>query len=252
MCLILFAWQAHPEYELVLAANRDEFHARPTAPAEFWEASPDLLAGRDLEAGGTWMGVTRQGRFAAVTNYREHRRPVTAENSRGALVTEYLLGGESPANSAASLDGAGYSGFNLLMGAPGELAYVSNRGSGPGAITPGCHGLSNHLLDTDWPKVEWGLDRFAGVLERNNPRPESLFQIVTDRSRVGGTLPGGVPPKLAPEELIRHLFIQSPVYGTRSSTVLLISKQGRVYFEERSFSSDAEETNRSVHEFDIG
>ena len=252
MCLILFAWQAHPEYELALAANRDEFYARPTAPAEFWEASPDLLAGRDLEAGGTWMGVTRKGRLAAVTNYREYQRPVTSEKSRGALVTDYQLGRESPANSAASLDGAGYNGFNLLMGTPGELAYVSNRGSGPGAITPGFHGLSNHLLDTDWPKVEWGLEQFAGVLERNNPEPESLFQIVTDRSRVGGTLPGGVPPKLAPEELMRHLFIQSPVYGTRSSTVLTISRQGRVYFEERSFSPDASETNRSVHEFDIG
>ena len=252
MCLIFFAWQAHPEYELVLAANRDEFHARPTAPADFWEAHPELLAGRDLEAGGTWMGVTRQGRFAAVTNYREHRQPVTSEKSRGALVTEYLLGGDVPGAAAASLEGDGYSGFNLLMGAPGELAYVSNRGRGPETLRPGVYGLSNHLLNTGWPKVERGLERFAEAVNQSNPGTEFLFDIVTDRSRVGGTLPGGVPLKLAPEELMRHLFIQSPVYGTRSSTVLTISRQGRVYFEERSFSPDAEETNRAIYEFEIG
>ena len=252
MCLILFAWQAHPEYELVLAANRDEFHARPTAPADFWDTQPGLLAGRDLEAGGTWMGITRQGRFAAVTNYREHQRPETTEQSRGALVTDYLLGDAGPAASAASLAGDGYSGFNLLMGAPGELAYASNRGRGPETVRPGVHGLSNHLLNTEWPKVEWGLVRFAGVLERSDLDPEALFEIVLDGDRVGGALPGGVPPRLAPEELMRHLFIQSPVYGTRSSTVLLIGVNGQVYFEERSFSADAEETTRIIHDFTIG
>lgn len=251
MCLILFAWKAHPEYELVLVANRDEFHARPTAPASFWADQPGLLAGRDLEAGGTWLGVTREGRFAAVTNYREYKRPVTSEKSRGALVADYLLDAPGPVAAASSLRGDGFGGFNLLMGAPGELVYASNRGRGPETVKPGIHGLSNHLLNTGWPKVEWGLERFAGALEQSAPDPEALFEIVTDRDRVGGILPGGVPPRLAPEELMRHLFIQSPAYGTRSSTVLLIGLEGQVYFEERSFSPDAEESNREVHSFKI-
>ncbi len=251
MCLILFGWQAHPRFELVLVANRDEFHARPTAPASFWADQPGLLAGRDLQAGGTWMGVTREGRFAAITNYREQQRPVRSEKSRGALVTDSLLVARGPFAAASSLEGDGYGGFNLLVGAPGELAYASNRGRGPETVKPGIHGLSNHLLNTGWPKVEWGLERFAGVLEAPVPDPASLFDIVTDRDRVGGSLPGGVPPRLAPEELMRHLFIQSPVYGTRSSTVLLIGVEGQVYFEERSFSPDAEETTRRIHNFKI-
>lgn len=249
MCLILFAWQAHPDYELILGANRDEFHARPAAPAAFWDSHPHLLAGRDLQAGGTWMGITKQGRFAAITNYRESGKPVEAEQSRGALVLDYLLGQSAPDVAAAALNGGTYSGFNLLLGAPGRLAYASNRGRGPESVKPGVHALSNHLLDTDWPKAVHGCERLTELLHSPVQDSDKLFDLLGDPARVGGNLPGDVEPKLAPEELMRHLFIRSPQYGTRCSTVLMIGRDGRVYFEERGFSAAGEETARVVREF---
>ena len=238
MCLILFAWQSHPRYELVLAANRDEFHDRPAAPASFWKEDSSILAGRDLQAGGTWMGVSRQGRFAAITNYRERARPAPWGGlSRGFPVREYLGSGDSPVQAARHYSGAGdrYSGFNLLLGGPGSLWHVSNRGGEPAAVQPGVHGLSNHLLDTDWPKVESGRQRLQQILDDEEPDPAALFALVNDRTRIGGDLPEGVEPKLAPEELVRHNFILSPVYGTRCSTVILAGHDGRIRFEERSY-----------------
>ncbi|MEJ2384415.1 MAG: NRDE family protein [Xanthomonadales bacterium] len=238
MCLILFAWRAHPRYELVLAANRDEFHERPAAAAGFWAEHDEILAGRDLEAGGTWLGVTRHGRFAALTNYRETPRSAhDARRSRGQLVTAWLTGADEPLEAAGGLAAAGtdYAGFNLLLGRPGELVYLSNRGVDPRPVTSGLHGLSNHLLDTDWPKVSAGRERLAALLADETVDPERLFDLLTDTHAVGGTLPDGVAARLAPENLARQLFIRSPVYGTRCSTVLLLGRDGEVFFEERRF-----------------
>jgi uncharacterized protein with NRDE domain len=241
MCLILFAWRAHPRYELVLAANRDEFHDRAAAPAAFWPDQPEVLAGRDLEAGGAWLGITRKGRFAAVTNYREAARPAAGGGrSRGLLVSEALNTRKRPHELARALavTGSDYHGFNLLLGRPGELVYLSNRGAKPQAVAAGMHGLSNHLLDTDWPKVAAGRDRLAALLSVDDIDTEALFGLLADTRPVGGKLPDGAAARLAPENLARQLFIRSPVYGTRCSTVLLLDRAGGVRFEERRFDQD--------------
>ena len=243
MCLILFAWQSHPRYRLVLAANRDEFQQRPTAAADFWREQPELLAGRDLQAGGTWLAVTKQGRFAAITNYREPAEPTPpGAPSRGQLVLDYLAAQAPPAEHARAVAAAGkaYSGFNLLLGDAQRLEYVSNRASAAAEVEPGVHGLSNHLLDTDWPKVHEGRSRLADLQHEATLDPEDLFALLSDRRLTPGDLPAGIEDDLVPELLTRHYFIISPVYGTRSSTVLLIERDGGVVFAERQFDAEGQ------------
>ena len=155
MCLIGIAWKAHPDFPLIVAANRDEFHARATAPSVWWRDAPHLLAGRDLQSGGTWMGITRQGRFAALTNVRDPGGQPAEAPTRGALVADFLCGDAAPASYAARLSAhaSHYNGFNLLAGTPEQLWYGGNRGAASQALPAGIYGLSNALLDTPWPKV---------------------------------------------------------------------------------------------------
>lgn len=245
MCLILFAWQCHPRYALVVAANRDEFHLRPSAVADFWEDEPRILAGRDLQAGGTWLGVTRSGRFSAVTNYREPLVPGNAQDrSRGHLVPGFLNSGEDPLGYARGLhsEGARYSGFNLLLGSTKSLAWVSNRAGEPLPVQPGSHGLSNHLLDTDWPKVHSGRESLGRLLEEESPDPEALFELLTDQALLPGDMPEDIETRLAPDNLMKHYFIVSPEYGTRCSTVVLIGHDGSIQFIERQFDPSGTET----------
>lgn len=244
MCLILFAWQAHPHYPLVLAANRDEFHERPTAAADYWPDEPDLLAGRDLRAGGTWLGVTRSGRFAAVTNFREPVVPeIPLERSRGELVRDYLASDLSPRDHAQFVQEAGdaYRGFNLLLGTPDALVHASNRQKRFRAVEPGCHGLSNHLLDTDWPKVRSGRARLFELLQRRRVKPGALLDLLTDRSTAPGDMPLDLGDSAVRRHLMDHYFIVSPEYGTRSSTVLLLDAAGELRFVERRFAPDGSE-----------
>jgi len=248
MCLILFAWRAHPHYRLVLAANRDEFHQRPALAADFWPDTPDLLAGRDLQAGGTWLGVTGSGRFAAVTNFREPLSPeLPLERSRGELVTAFLAGDQAPLAHAGTLMATGedYRGFNLLVGTADSLVYVSNRAEQTVEVAPGSHGLSNHLLDTDWPKVHAGRSRLAEILQEDRIDAEALLDLLTERS----TLPGDMPPDADDGEIRRHLmnhyFIVSPSYGTRSSTVVLLHVDGTIEFVERRFAPEGSATGTS-------
>jgi uncharacterized protein with NRDE domain len=243
MCLILLAWHAHPDYPLVVAANRDEFFARPSAPAAFWEKSPQVLAGRDLEAGGTWLGVSRNGRFAALTNYREGGRQETQAHqkppSRGALVADFLTGNTGPEAYLAELaaHGADYNGFNLFVGDHHRLGYCTNRGDKactPCWLTPGIYGLSNHLLDTPWPKLASAKVAFAKALA-DLPKQEPFFDLLADREIVADPhLPEtGVP--LDWERVLSAVFVNSPTYGTRASTLLTIDRQGGVTLTERSF-----------------
>jgi len=238
MCLILFAWKAHSRYPLVVAANRDEYHERPTAAAMFWEQSPEILAGRDLQADGTWLGISRNGRFAAISNYREPMfRTSPLEYSRGHLVRDFLLGKSSPAAHSEYLymRGIDYRGFNLLLGDPDALFYVSNRNTGPTTVSAGSHGLSNHLLDTDWPKVHSGRARIDSLLEDEYVDPEALLEMLADQTAISCT---GLPVdemKSEAEEITKRIFIVSPIYGTRSSTVLLLDCDGEVTFVERQF-----------------
>jgi uncharacterized protein with NRDE domain len=212
MCLILIAAGVHPDFPLIVAANRDEYHARPAEPAQSWQDRPQILAGRDLEAGGTWMGVSRSGRFAAVTNYRGGRDPNAAE-SRGVLVTRFLEGSAAAGEYAegVAVRGAAYSGFNLLIDDTHELWWCSNRDSGARHLRDGIHGLGNLLLDT--PEVAPAKERFAQALEPG-PSVEPLFSVL---------------------EAFRLL---SPEYGTRCSTVLFRHRNGWLQFAERPFDAN--------------
>jgi uncharacterized protein with NRDE domain len=216
MCLILLGWRTAPAHPLVVAANRDEYHARPAAPAAFWDDSPGILAGRDLEARGTWMGVSRSGRFAAVTNYRGAHEP-RAATSRGALVTRFLDGGEAAASYIRKIDGNAYSGFNLLVCDGGELWSISNRGGVPRRLGPGIYGLGNTLIDA--PEVEGSKQRFSRVLAAGIA-VEPLFSALAEAK------------------------IVNPAYGTRCSTVSV----GRRY-AERSFAPDGGELETLHFEF---
>jgi len=240
MCLILLAWHAHPDYPLVVAANRDEFFVRLAAPAAFWAESPQVLAGRDLEAGGTWLGVSRTGRFAAVTNYREGRRQIAGAPSRGALVADFLAGNEAPESYLERLAAraAEYNGFNLFVGDGQHLGYYANRGAAPCWLAPGIYGLSNHLLDTPWPKLATAKAAFAGALG-DLPAEAAFFDLLADQEIVPDThLPEtGVP--LEWERILSAVFVNSPDYGTRASTLLTMRKDGLLTLIERSFGAGA-------------
>lgn len=244
MCLILIAWQTHPDYPLVVAANRDEFHARPTAAVGRWENAPAIIAGRDLEAGGTWLGITDTGRFAAVTNVREPGQP-KGRLSRGELTAVFLASDETPADFAEHIDDSAYSGFNLLLADRQQLCYRSNRDGTVRMLPPGIYGVSNHLLDTPWPKLETAKAGFAHAL-RALPDTAGLFAILADREIVPDTrLPAtGVP--LEWERLLSAIFVCSPTYGTRASTVVLRHADSHARIEERSFAADGQQLQSSV------
>lgn len=252
MCVIFLAWRADERYPLVVAANRDEFFARPTEPARFWTDRPHILAGRDLQAGGTWLGVTRRGRFAALTNFRDPASVKPGAPSRGELVSRFLSEDQSPHDFLNWMDGIGstYNGFNLLFGDTRELCYYSNCGDAPRMLDPGIYGLSNHLLDTPWPKVAKGKSALANALAAL-PDTEPLFHLLLDdRLAEDEELPRtGV--SIEWERLLSAAFVRSPDYGTRSSTVILRDMQGRFSFEERVFERGATESGRRAYEFPV-
>ena len=239
MCLILFSYRRHPAYPLIIAANRDEFYERPTAPASFWDDQPDILAGRDLRDGGTWLGITRSGRMAAITNYRDPRILKDNAPSRGELVSGFLLGDATPDEYIQGIKSHAdrYNGFNLLMGDGKGLFHFSNKTGVFSEILPGTHGISNHLLDTPWPKVERGRSRLADVLSGREPSPNELFDILADTSHPDDRELPDTGIGIEWERLLSSVFIRSDIYGTRSSTVLLVDHEGTVRFIERSFTA---------------
>jgi uncharacterized protein with NRDE domain len=253
MCLIVFAWGVRADFPLVVGANRDEFFARPTQGASPWTDAPHVLAGRDLEQGGTWLGVTRTGRMAAVTNYRDGARSRRRRRSRGWLVRDYLLSEQSPERylSAVHAQRAEYDGFNLIAGSLDGLWHYSNRSAELTRVAPGVHGLSNHLLDTPWPKVERAKRRLRAVAADALPDELTggLFDILADRALPpDADLPQtGVPIEW--ERLLASAFIQSADYGTRSSTAVLLDAAGGWRFEERSFAPDGALAERRSHSF---
>jgi uncharacterized protein with NRDE domain len=252
VCLALVALDAHPQTPLVIAANRDEFHARLAATAHWW---PDgTLAGVDLEAGGTWFGVTRRGRWALVTNYREGLPRDPNAPSRGGLVTRALAEPTAPLACAATIatHGGRYHGYNLLLGEVANAAYTSNRASGALSLGAGIHGLSNHLLDTRWPKVVRAKERFAACLAPETVDVESLFALLADRTQAEpAALPAtGIAPEW--ERLLSSAFIVDARYGTRCSTVLTVAHDGTARFVERSFDPEGRLTGEAAHEFALG
>lgn len=238
MCLILLAWRAHPEYPLIFAGNRDEAYDRPSAAADFWRSDPDIFGGRDLEKGGTWLGLNRSGRVAAVTNFRDGSARKPAPLSRGYLTAGFLRAPEDPdrylKHIARKTDQ--YGGFSLLVGDLERLSYLSNRGGGVEGLSTGVHGLSNHLLDTPWPKVKRGKQRLSALLKADEATLlEGLFEALSDRSPApDAELPdSGVG--LPRERELSPAFIAGERYGTRASTVLLINRANEVIFVERPF-----------------
>jgi len=235
MCLILVAWQMHPDYPLVVAANRDEFYARPSAEAAHWPEDPRILGGRDLEAGGTWLALREDGRFAAVTNVREPGAPRGAR-SRGHLPADFLLGEQDPGAYAAAVDGARHSGFNLLLADAQALWYCSNRDGAARELAPGVYGLSNHLLDTPWPKLVSAKARFTRALS-HLPALGGFFAVLADPEIVPDQELPASGLSLEWERLLSAVFVQSEEYGTRASTVVTRSRAGAVRLEERRFGS---------------
>lgn len=240
MCLLIFSHQVSTKIPLLVAANRDEFHARPTAQSVFWSEHPGLLAGRDLQLGGTWMGITRSGRFAAVTNYRDPAGIIAAPRSRGDLPLGYLSGVQSPEDFLAHLThrAGDYSGFNLLVGDRHSLWFYSNSDKqAPLHLSPGIYGLSNAALDTPWPKVEMGKARMLALQNNGEVTHDALAAIVANQqmadqdslSRQG--LDGEMDPILSAQ------FIVTDVYGTRSSTTLWTEANTRSHWREQSFSA---------------
>ncbi len=235
MCTLLLAWQVDPTRPLIVAANRDEFRARPTAAARFWPEAPQLLAGRDLQAGGTWLGVTREGRFAALTNVREPGvAPLPGAPSRGRLVVEFLRGTMAPGAYLAGLDAGAYAGFNLVVGDMDTLWHLSNRSGGPRPLPPGVHGVSNAGLGTPWPKVRRGRERLGELVSAGAATPEALLGLLADEVVAGDAELPDTGVGLELERLLSSLFIAGPGYGTCSSTALVCHSDGRVEFCERT------------------
>ena len=250
MCLILFAYQHHPDFPLIVAANRDEYYQRPTQAGHFWPESPSLFAGKDLQAGGTWMGVNEQGRFAAVTNYRETQAAPPAAITRGNLCSHFLLGNENTEDYLRRIDQQKhrYAGFNLLAGRIDDLYYYSNRQGEISPLTPGVHGLSNSLLNTSWPKVDAGKEALENTL-LDTVKPEDILLLLLDQQRAADADLPNTGVDNATESMLSSRFIQTDNYGTRSSTVLCVDRNGRVTWLEKSFDNTGATGKIVTHRF---
>lgn len=240
MCTLLFAVDAHPRYRLVVAANRDEFYGRPTAAAHWWPDAPQVLAGRDLQAGGTWLGVARDGRWAALTNVRDPRDIRPGAPSRGALVAEFLRG-DAPADAyLRSIAPGRYQGFNLVAGDPDGVWYLSQKEDAPRRLAPGVYGVSNAQLDTPWPKVERGKAGLRALLGRAEIGADELLALLADRSPAADEALPDTGVGLELERALSPLFIAMPGYGTRSSTALVVEAGGAVRLRELTVRPGAE------------
>ena len=250
MCLIALAHRVHPDYPLVVAANRDELYARPTAQASFWQDRPTILAGRDLECMGTWLGVTTRGRFAAVTNFRDSADARASAESRGTLVSRFLETDVPAAQFVEQVarDADAYRGFNFLASDGTELYSYSNRSGRPQRLEPGIYGLSNHLLDTPWPKVRLARERLTAAL-KPAPATEPLFALLADTDFASPTeLPDtGVGQER--ERMLSAARIVSEAYGTRCSTVLIQGADRTMSFAERTFGPQGAEQETVRYEF---
>ena len=242
MCLIVFAYNVHPSYRLILAANRDEFYERPSLSADFWEDQKNVLAGRDLKESGTWLGITKEGKFAAVTNYRDPSAFKSNAPSRGKLVSRYLIGKQNAGGYLEDVSSQAdkYNGFNLLIGDDNDLFVFSNNGEKQ-KLNPGIYGLSNHNLNTPWPKVSRGKRLLKATLDqKGSGLKEALFAVLADRHIPPDSKLPSTGVGLEWERILSSMFIKSPDYGTRSSTIVLIGKNRRVRFVEKVFDGQKE------------
>ena len=252
MCLILVAWRTHPKYPCIIAANRDEFFERATEAAHWWSDWPQILAGRDLMAGGTWLGVTRAGRFAALTNYRTPQQKHTGTPSRGTLVTGILKSVGSVEEGLAHLQrvGPAYNGFNLIFSDGEQLGVYESVSGARLTLSPGIYGLSNHLLDTPWPKVHKAKSRLQAALSNMDDPTAALELLREDRPALDDELPRtGV--SLEWERLLSSAFVRGTGYGTRSSTVIRIDQHGNASFDEWSWDASGSQSGKKCFQFEI-
>ena len=237
MCLILFTINPTPKYKLILAANRDEFYDRPAEPAAFWKSDPDLLAGKDLKKGGTWLGITKSGRFAAITNFKLPGEQNSLNRSRGELVLDFLLGDISPKHYLKSLKPIQnqYNGFNLIIGTPDKLYFTSNHAGEDQVLEKGYFGLSNEKLNCEWPKVEFGREKMRALIERKYSKA-GLYELLADQGN---------------GDDFSASFLKSETYGTRAMTILTIDYKNRVTFEEKTYTKNGDFEDKARFEFRI-
>ncbi len=252
MCLVVIAFRADERLPLIIAANRDEFHARPAAPADWWADHREILGGRDLQAGGTWLGVHRAGRFGVITNYSGATESRSKGRSRGNLVADFLQGNDAPADYLRSIAADDYAGFNLLVGDRQRLAYLSNRGGGLRELPTGIYGLSNATLDTPWEKVERSKQRLRMLLDEGRANETHLLRLLGDRDKgpVSEVRSEQLPFALA--HALTAPFIITESYGTRCSTVVRVDSDGRWRFQERRFDAAGDSLGDRQYSFRVG
>lgn len=248
MCLLAIAWHPADEIPLVIAGNRDEFHARGTGAAQWWDDAPQMLAGRDLEAGGTWMGISREARVAVVTNRPAITAPASGARSRGALVRDFLAGNEAPAAYLGRLreDLENFGGFGLVVGGPDNLLYLAHenheRAGEVIELETGVIALSNSPLDQPWPKAVWLASEMAKLRDGAGFATPALIELLGRRETVAGE---------AAAEFMRTPFVTGTKYGTRASTVIMVGKDGDCLFIERSFAPSGSITGEVVERFSV-
>ncbi len=252
MCLVMIAWQANQDYPLVIAANRDEAFDRPATPVGWWPGEPQIVAGRDLAAGGTWLGISRQGRFGVITNVRE-TKPMAALRSRGELIKMWLSDGLSAEQFRRQLEAheSAYAGFNLLFGDLDSLHYFSNRDTRQGPLAPGYYAVSNAVLDTPWPKVVGARDHLINVVASGTPDPDAFAPFLRDRTPAPDEQVPTGPWPLEQRRLLSAPFIVGEHYGTRCSTVVSVNDVGRTRVHEQHFAPLGDPTEAHEVDFEI-
>ena len=237
MCIILFAYKTHPKYKLLLASNRDEFYERPTEALSQWTKNRNIFAGRDKKDGGTWMGVTEDGRFSALTNYRDLSRIKDQPPSRGHLVSNFLKANTPAKIYLEGLKGSAgiFNDYNLLVGDRNDLYYFSNVSGELIKIEPGIHGFSNHLLNTPWPKVKKGKEELATIIKREKIEKQAVIMLLNDTSTPPDSELPDTGVGLEWERALSSIFIKTEMYGTRASSVLTIDYNNKIGITEKSF-----------------
>ena len=252
MCLLVLALRTHPRLPFIVAGNRDEFHARPTQAARWWPDKRDIVGGRDLQAGGTWLAVHRNGRFAAVTNYRDAHREKAGFRSRGDLVTGFLDAHAGVVEYLKSIDNGAYAGFNLVVSDGRSAGYLSNRGAGLRELPPGIYGLSNATLDDPWSKVTRTKARLAALIDADEVNESSLLRMLDDRDKASADEVETNGLSFTMAHTLTAPFIVHPEYGTRCSTVMTIDDGGSVRFVERRFDPAGRTSGESKFAFESG
>lgn len=253
MCILFIAINQHKEFPLIILANRDEFQERPTTAAHFWKEYPDLLAGRDEKEGGTWLGVTRQGKISALTNYRDIPLHKEGRLSRGHLVRDYLISEKSSKEYLDFLirERGNYNPYNILIGNKEELFVYNNISNETNKLEDGFHGLSNAYLNSPWPKLNRGVEAMKNYILNNEINHDELFSIMKDETKAPDELLPDTGVGLEKERFLSSIFLKSPVYGTRSTAILLFDRHNAVSFYEKSYSPNGDTVGEFQSEFNL-